>query len=318
MARGVTASTSLGARPRIAVYLRVLRWRSWIGWLFIFGLGSTVFAVPPYNVIPISFSFSFVTGAIFVLNQYFDRKSDQSNPRKKDLPVTSGALSPNYSLFLIGSLFAAGLFITAIVDSTLLFLFIFYIGIGIFYSAPPVHFKKRPIIDLLAVGFGSAVLPFLIGLQISHQLTLEFSFPWIARRYQDVFLCTIPLFFFQIASHIFQAIGDYEADREEGITTFVVKYGKERSAKIGTFFAVLSLVLPMFYGLFNLALTAEFAYWYLLLFLLFLPFVVYLLRLSIKPTMENMDVLMGISRRFTPFMLLAFYVFILVLRFYLA
>ena len=318
MASDAVANSSLGTKPRIAVYLDVIRWRSWIGWLFIFGLGSTLFVVPPYNVIPISISFSLITGAIFVLNQFFDRKSDQSNPQKRHLPVASGVLSPKYSLCLIISMFAAGLLLTAAVDGTLLFLFMFYIGIGIFYSAPPAHFKKRPIIDLLAVGFGSAVLPFLMGLQISHQLTFELSYPWIVRRYQDALLCMIPLFFFQIASHIFQAIGDYEADREEGITTFVVKYGKERSAKIGTVFAVLSLSLPIFYGLFNLALTAEFVYVYLLVFLLFLPLVVYLLRLSIKPTVTNIDALMGVSRRFTPFMLLGLYGFILVLRFYLA
>lgn len=317
MARSVSASTSLNARPRIAVYLRALRWRSWIGWLFIFGLGSTLFVIPPYNVFPISISFSLVTGAIFVLNQYFDRKSDQSNPQKRHLPVASGELSPKYSSILFISLFAAGLLITAVVDNTLLFLFIFYIGMGIFYSAPPLHFKKRPVIDLLAVGIGSALLPFLIGLQISHQLNLEFSLPWIVRRYQDALLCVIPLFLFQIAGHIFQAIGDYEADREEGITTFVVKYGKERSAKIGALFASLSLVLPIIYGLLNLALTAEFVYWYLLVFLFFLPFVIYLLKLSVGPTMKNIDALMRISRRFTPFLLLALYVFTLILRFYL-
>jgi geranylgeranylglycerol-phosphate geranylgeranyltransferase len=268
-------------------------------------------------VLPIAFSFSFVTGAIFVLNQYFDRKSDKSNPQKRHLPVASGELSPRFSAFLFTSLFAAGLLVTAAVDTMLLYLFIPYVAMGFFYSAPPLHFKKRPVIDLLAVGVGSALLPFLIGLQVSHQLTMEFSLPWIVRRYQDAFLCIIPLFLFQIASHIFQAIGDFEADRDEGIITFVVKYGKERSAKIGALFASLSLVLPIAYGLLNLALTAEFAYWYVLIFLVFLPFVVYLLKLSASPTMRNIDALMGISRRFTPFLLLALYVVTLILRFYL-
>jgi len=317
MARNVSSNTSLSARPRIATYWRALRWRSWIGWLFTFGLGSTLFVIPPYTALPIAISFSFVTAAIFVLNQYFDRKTDQSNPHKRHLPVASGELPPKHSLILIFSLFAVGLLTTAVVDNTLLLLFIFYISIGIFYSAPPLHFKKRPIVDLLAVGVGSALLPFLIGLQISHQLTLEFSLPWIVRRYQDALLCAIPLFLFQIASHIFQAIGDYEADREEGIRTFVVKYGKKRSAKIGAFLASLSVVLPITYGLVNLALSTEFIYWYLLLFLIFLPFVIYLLKLSVTPTTKNIGALMGISRKFTPFMLLALYVFILILRFYL-
>ena len=317
MAQSTTASASLNARSGISVYLRALRWRSWIGWLFFFGLGSTLFVVPPYNVLPISISFSLVTGAIFVFNQYFDRKSDRTNPQKRHLPVAAGELSPKQSSVLFVCLFALGLLIAAVVDSTLLFLFVTYIGMGIFYSAPPVSLKKRPVIDLLAVGIGAGILPFLIGLQASHQLTIDSSLPWIWRRYQEILLCIIPLFFFQIASHIFQAIGDYEADRGEKITTFVVRYGKERSAKIGVLFSSLSVVLPITYGVLNLAATTEFVYWYLLVLLFFLPFVIYLMRLSANPTTKNIDRLRRVSFRFTPILLLVLYSCALILRVYL-
>jgi geranylgeranylglycerol-phosphate geranylgeranyltransferase len=317
MARITAESSSLHARSGITVYLRALRWRSWIGWLFFFGLGSTLFVIPPYNVLPLSISFSLVTGAIFVLNQYFDRKSDKTNPQKRHLPVAAGKLSPKQSSVLFVSLFAVGLLVTAVVDYTLLFLFVTYIGVGIAYSAPPIHFKKRPIIDLFAVGIGAGILPFLIGLQASHQLTIDSSLPLIWRRYQEMLLCIIPLFFFQIATHIFQAIGDYEADRGEKITTFVVRYGKERSAKIGVLFSSLSLILPIIYGVLNLAVANEFVYWYLLLLLFFLPFVIYLMKLSVNPTIKNIDKLMRVSRRLTPILLLVLYSCVLVLRVYL-
>ena len=317
MARITAESSSLHARSGITVYLRALRWRSWIGWLFFFGLGSTLFVIPPYNVLPLSISFSLVTGAIFVLNQYFDRKSDKTNPQKRHLPVAAGKLSPKQSSVLFVSLFAVGLLVTAVVDYTLLFLFVTYIGVGIAYSAPPIHFKKRPIIDLVAVGIGAGILPFLIGLQASHQLTIDSSLPLIWRRYQEMLLCIIPLFFFQIATHIFQAIGDYEADRGEKITTFVVRYGKERSAKIGVLFSSLSLILPIIYGVLNLAVANEFVYWYLLLLLFFLPFVIYLMKLSVNPTIKNIDKLMRVSRRLTPILLLVLYSCVLVLRVYL-
>jgi 4-hydroxybenzoate polyprenyltransferase len=317
MVRSTAASAFLNVRSGVTVYLRALRWRSWIGWLFFFGLGSTLFVVPPYNVLPISISFSLVTGAIFVLNQYFDRESDKTNPLKRDLPVAAGALSPKQSSVLFVSLFAIGLLVTAVVDYTLLFLFVTYIGVGIVYSAPPIHLKKRPVIDLFAVGIGGGILPFLIGLQVSHQLTVDYSLPWIWRRYQETLLCIIPLFLFQISSHIFQAIGDYEADRGEKITTFVVRYGKERSAKIAVLFSALSLVLPILYGVLNLAVTTEFLYWYLLVLLFFLPFVFYLMRLSANPTTKNIGRLMRVSRRFTPILLLVLYSCTLILRVYL-
>jgi len=317
MARSTAASASLNTRSGITVYLRALRWRSWIGWLFFFGLGSTLFVIPPYNVLPIAVSFSIVTGAIFVLNQYFDRKSDIMNPQKRHLPVAAGELSPKQSSVLFVSLFAIGLLVTAVVDYTLLFLFVTYIGVGIVYSTPPLHFKKRPVIDLLTVGVGSGILPFLIGMQVSNQLSIDSSLPLFWIRYEEILLCIIPLVLFQIASHIFQAIGDYEADKDEKITTFVVRYGKEKSAKIAVLFSSLSLILPIIYGLLNFAVTNEIMYWYLLILLIFLPFAIFLIKLSANPTTKNIERLMSASRRFTPILLLALYLCVLVLRVYL-
>ena len=310
MARSTIAEASLKKRSGINIYLRALRWRSWIGWLFFFGLGSTLFVIPSYTVIPIAISFSLVTGAIFVLNQYFDRKSDILNPQKKHLPVAAGDLTPKQSSILIVSLFATGLLVTVIVDYTLLFLFLTYIGIGIVYSTPPLHFKKRPVIDLLTVGVGSGIVPFLIGMQVSEQLSIDFSLPLIL-------ICIIPLFLFQIASHIFQAIGDYEADKEEKIATFVVRYGKDKSAKIAVLLASLSLIIPILYGVLNFTFTKDIMYWYLLILLIFLPLSIYLIRLSANPTNMNLEKLNIASRRFTPILLLALYAFVLVLRFFI-
>jgi 4-hydroxybenzoate polyprenyltransferase len=307
MAQSTTARASLNTRSGISVYLRALRWRSWIGWLFFFGLGSTLFVIPSYSVFPIAISFSLVTGAIFVLNQYFDRKSDIMNPQKRHLPVAAGELPPKQSSVLFVSLFALGLLITALVDYTLLFLFVTYIGVGIVYSTPPLHFKRRPILDLLTVGVGSGIVPFLIGMQVSNQLFVESLLPLIL-------ICVIPLFLFQIGSHIFQAIGDYEADKAEKITTFVVKYGKEKSAKIAVLFSSLSLIIPVIYGVLNFTVTKDIMYWYLLILLIFLPFAVYLIKLSVNPTTLNIERLMSTSRRFTPVLLLALYLFVLVLR----
>ena len=310
MVWSTAARASLNTRSGITVYLRALRWRSWIGWLFFFGLGSTLFVIPTFNVLPIAISFSLVTGAIFVLNQYFDRKSDIMNPQKRHLPVAAGELSPKQSSVLFVSLFAMGLLVTAAVDYTLLFLFVTYIGIGIVYSTPPLHFKKRPVIDLLTVGVGSGIVPFLIGMQVSNQLLIDSSLSLIL-------ICIIPLFLFQIASHIFQAIGDYEADKDEKITTFVVRYGKEKSAKIAVLFSSLSLIIPIIYGVLNFAVIKEVMYWYLLILLIFLPFAIYLIKLSVNPTTKNIERLMSASRRFTPILLLTLYLCVLVLRVYI-
>jgi 4-hydroxybenzoate polyprenyltransferase len=226
------------------------------------------------------------------------------------LPVAAGELSTKQSSFLFVSLFAVGLLVAAVVDYTVLFLFVTYIGVGIVYSTPPLHFKKRPVIDLLTVGVGSGILPFLIGMQVSNKLLIDSSLSLIL-------ICIIPLFLFQIASHIFQAIGDYEADKDEKITTFVVRYGKEKSAKIAVLFSSLSLIIPIICGMLNFVVTNEIMYWYLLILLIFLPFTIYLIKLSVNPTTKNIERLMGASRRFTPILLLALYLSVLVLRVYL-
>jgi len=309
----ISQSNPPNIRLKGAIYLRALRFRSWIGWLFIFGVGSTLFALPTYNTFPISISFSSITAAIFVVNQYFDRKSDTLNPQKKNLPIASGELSIKSACLLFVSLLTFGLFVTATVDFSLISLFLPYFALWIAYSIPPFNLKKRPVLDLFVAGVGSGILPFLIGLQVSHQLTMDFSLPWMGSKYQGVCLCVVPIFLFQVSSHIFQAIGDYEADKEDGINTFVVKYGRERSAKIGALLFFISFILPIIYGLFNLYLI-EFVYWYLLLFLIFSPFIIYLLNLFRNPIKENINLLLRISNRITPFLLASLYVCIILLR----
>ena len=62
----------------------LLRFRSWVGWLAIFGVGSFIFVIPKISdVLVVAFVFICITSAIFVENQYFDKETDQKNPKKK-------------------------------------------------------------------------------------------------------------------------------------------------------------------------------------------------------------------------------------------
>ena len=79
----------------------------------------------------------------------------------------------------------------------------------------------------------------------------------------------------------------------------------------------MSLVLPILYGVLNLVITTEFVYWYLLVLLFFLPFAIYMMRLSASPTTKNIDRLVRVSCRFTPILLLVLYSCALILRVYL-
>jgi len=298
----------------VDLFIQAIRVRSWLSWLFIFGLGSTLFAFPVPNTIFIGISFCSITASIFVANQYFDMESDKLNHKKNTLPFASGQISNKVALFLFVALLIIGLLLTTVVDIGLVPLLVLYFGLWLAYSVSPLNLKKRPVMDLIVAGLGAGILPFSIGLQVSHQLTMDFALPWIVKRYQDTLLCIVPLFLFQVSGHIFQAIGDFEADKNARITTSVVKYGKEKAAKIGAVLFSLSAILPLIYGLLNLSITQEFLQWYLLFFIIFLPFIIYLLNLFRKPIKQNIAFIYQISSRTSPLLLLILFCCIIILR----
>jgi 4-hydroxybenzoate polyprenyltransferase len=269
--------------------------------------------VPIINTIPVSIAFFSFTAGIFVLNQCFDIYCDRFHFRKRQLPVASGQILFQNALTLFLFLIISGLAIISLSDLTLIPLFLIYLCLGIFYSVPPFRLKGKPFFDIITSGIGSGILPFLIGLQVSHQLTFDFTLPWIRRRYQDAFLAIIPFFFFQCATHILQAVGDYEADTSAGITTFVVKYGKWKSIRIAELFLLTSLLLPLFYGILNLLLT-NYTIWYLTLLIPSLIFFGYLKCFFSEPSKQNIDKLALIAKRAAPIVLGIIFLLALLLR----
>lgn len=228
--------------------------------------------------------------------------------------MASGRLSSRNALIFFLVLTSFSFILTAWVDISLFPFFLVFFGLGLAYSASPIKLKKRPIIDIIVAGTCFGILPFLMGMQVVYPLTMDFSDPWIMRRYLDAFLCSIPFLLFQISGHIFQAIGDYEADRNSGTTTFVVKYGKEKSAKIGVTLFLITAIIPLFYGLFGILITQELMGWYMLMLLISLPAMIYLLNLFRRPVKKNIESLTKIANKFTPFVLIIVYFCIIVLR----
>ena len=276
----------------IKIYIKLLRFQSFFGWQFIFSLGSILFGLPLLeNFILIFFSFFFISASIFVLNQYFDYKRDKKNILKQYLPISSGRISQKKGLIFFFCLISLGFLLIIFSDTgySVLPYMVIYSIIGICYSSPPYFLKNRPIIDLLSVGFAAGVLPFIIGLQVSNQLTLEFSLPWIQRRYINAFLCSLPLFLFQIAMHLYHTIGDYEADLITNVKTSVVKYGKKKSIKIANIFIIICPILLLFkayYSLDSFQNPTNLAY--LISFLCFFPAILYIMnKLRDTSTINN-------------------------------
>jgi 4-hydroxybenzoate polyprenyltransferase len=71
-------------------YFKVMRVGSWLGWIFSFGFGSIFLSLPLLErFLAVLFAFSLATASIFILNQYFDRKEDQENAVKSNMPVSA-------------------------------------------------------------------------------------------------------------------------------------------------------------------------------------------------------------------------------------
>ena len=239
-------------------YFKVARVGSWLGWIFSFGFGSIYLSLPPLACfLAVLFAFSLATASIFILNQYFDRKEDQENAFKSNLPVASGRMAPQTALIFSLSLIILCLVLVILVDINLLSLFLIYFVFGTAYSAPPFRLKTVPVVDFAVSGVGAGFMPFLMGLELTDKLSSDIS---------SVVLGVVPLVLIHCGGHIIQAIGDYEVDRKMGVRTFVVRYGKKKGAIVAGFMFLSACFSPFIYSVFGLLL-----YRHLLMFFILFP-----------------------------------------------
>ena len=299
-------------------FVRLLRFRSWVGWLAIFGVGSFIFGLPQISdVLVMAFVFSCITSAIFVQNQYFDKETDKKNPQKNMLPLAANDVSPKTSLLIMVILCGLGFITLTFFNPYLIPIFLAYFALWSAYSTPILHLKGKPILDLIVAGIGSGVFPFLIGLLAANQLSLDIHLPSVARSYQDTFLCIIPLFLFQVASQIFQELRDFKADMNDKIQTFVVRYGIKKSTRVATIMVFLAISLPIIFGFLNLSYTNEFVLWYILVLIIMTPILSRFVSLNKNPTKERREALFNFSMKYTPVILIILVIYILVLRLHL-
>lgn len=295
-------------------YWKILRFDSWQGWMFIFLFGSVLFDLPQLDkLLLVLFSFCLATSGIFILNQYFDYEEDKKNYLKKDLPIASGHIHPNIGLFLSILFISASLIGAFFASLSLFILFSFYLFLWIGYSTPPLCFKQRPLLDIVVCGFGSGVLPFLMGLQTSSQLSLDLSSTWMLRRFQDAFFVAIPLFLVQSAGQLFQVAGDYEADLTAQIDTFAVKYGKKNSLMLTSIFLFITINLPVIYEFFNLSLVSYLS-WYMFVYIIAIPFLFYLVYKINKPTEKKFKKLRTLSKQIGGIVLFAIFLYVFAVR----
>jgi len=249
----------------LAEYFKVIRVGSWLGWIFSFGFGSIFLSLPSLErFLAVLFAFSLATASIFILNQYFDRKEDQENTFKSNMPIASGRIAPRTALIFSLSLITLCLVLITLVDINLLSLFLIYLVFGTAYSAPPFRLKTVPILDFVVSGVGAGFMPFLMGLELTSKLSSDTPL---------IMLGVMPLILIHCGGHIIQAVGDYEVDRKMLVHTFVVRYGRKNGVAVAGLVFLLAGLLPFIYSAFGLL-----SYSHLLLFFALFPLSVPILK----------------------------------------
>ncbi len=259
-------------------YLKVTRVGSWLGWIFSFGFGSIFLSLPPLErFLAVLFAFSFATASIFILNQYFDRKEDQENAVKSNMPIASGRIAPRTALIFSLLLIILCLVLVILVDVNLLSLFLIYLVFGTAYSAPPFRLKSVPVVDFVVSGIGAGFMPFLMGLELTGKLSSDIS---------SIMLGVVPLMLIHCGGHVIQAVGDYEVDRKMGVHTFVVRYGRKNGAIVAGFMFLLACFLPFVYSVFGL-LSYRHLFMFFILFPLSVPIIKRYVAVLKKPSTKN-------------------------------
>lgn len=150
---------------------------------------------------------------IYAVNDYFDRKIDSNNPKKKKQESFMKESDKRlYFLIIATSLFlSVPLIFYSYQIALVLFIFL---SVGFFYSSPPIRFKTTPFLDSLSNFF--YILPGVMG------------FYMVTNTFPPLHL-VIAGSLWAVAMHLFSAIVDIESDKKEGVSTTATLIGNNNS-----------------------------------------------------------------------------------------
>lgn len=127
------------------------------------------------------FLLSFVSGCVYIVNDYADREADRNHPVKKYRPMASGALPPKLAIGFGALLLTASLVISYLLNPLFTVLLVLYFAMNVAYS---FRLKHVVIIDIMIIAAGFVLRAIAGGLVIHVPFT-----PWFL-------LCTMLLSLF--------------------------------------------------------------------------------------------------------------------------
>jgi 4-hydroxybenzoate polyprenyltransferase len=114
--------------------------------------------------------FCFVSGSVYILNDFKDREADRHHHEKRNRPIASGKLNPGTAL-LFGAVLLMGSFIAAyIIQPLFLLLLMLYVALNVMYS---LNLKHIVILDVMTLSAGFVIRALAGGVVIGVGFT-----PW--------------------------------------------------------------------------------------------------------------------------------------------
>jgi 4-hydroxybenzoate polyprenyltransferase len=163
-----------------------------------------VFAAPLYSMQLVNpnvfwkslvsfFLFCFISGCVYILNDFVDRKADRMHPDKKHRPMASGALNPNLALTFGFLLFVSSVWVANLFNVSFALCLILYFTLNVFYS---LQLKHVVLIDILLIASGFVLRAVGGALVIDVPLTEWFllcalwlsMFLAVSKRRQELYL----------------------------------------------------------------------------------------------------------------------------------
>ncbi|MBP2146109.1 4-hydroxybenzoate polyprenyltransferase [Methanofollis sp. W23] len=204
----------------LALAYSVSRPRFWIytGGTYVLGyaLGMaswTAFFLPTYALYLLYFFFP-ANVFIYGVNDRWDRETDRLNQKKREKEhyLVDAERQDLRTVLLLVAGFSLLLLVSQTPEEKLVFLL--FLFLSYFYSAPPLRFKEVPVLD-----FSSNMLYIMPG--VFGYLLASGTFPPL--------LLVAAGFLHIAAMHLFSAVPDIECDRAAGITTTAVLVGERAS-----------------------------------------------------------------------------------------
>ncbi len=115
--------------------------------------------------------FCVLAGGVYIFNDYFDREADKLHPHKKARPLAAGTIPARTALIFAVIFLAIGLCGSLLLDHTLFYLALLYIGLNVTYT---LKLKHVAIIDIFIISAGFVIRIFAGGAVTGVRMS-----PWI-------------------------------------------------------------------------------------------------------------------------------------------